>query len=45
MIHEFLRHPFDDAEVALADASHALRAAFTLIRPAPASAVHVANTT
>lgn len=29
MIHEFLRHPFDDAKPALADAAAALRAAFS----------------
>jgi len=28
MIHEFLRHPFDAAEVAIGDASAALRAVF-----------------
>ena len=30
MIHEFLRHPFDDAKLAIADATDALRAAFAI---------------
>jgi acetyl esterase len=29
MIHEFLRHPFDDAKIAIADATTALRASFS----------------
>lgn len=32
MIHEFLRHPFDDAKAAIAESAAALRAALASVR-------------